>query len=72
MNAGTWREFIEPWRHHTKREVVPSYQEGGAQFYEEDIACRYKSTVNLSYVLFSEKGEGKVGPRLIPQKQESE
>lgn len=30
------------------------------------------STVSLSYVLFYEKGEGKVGPRLVQKKQESE
>jgi hypothetical protein len=54
--------------------MVPSYQEGGTQFYEEQIVYRYtfKRIINLSYVLFHEKGEGKVGPRLIHQKQESE
>jgi UDP-2,3-diacylglucosamine pyrophosphatase LpxH len=74
LNAGTWRKFIEPWRRYTKRIMVPSYQEGGTQFYEEQIVYRYtfKSTINLSYVLFYEKGEGKVGPRLIQQKQEGE
>ncbi len=74
LNTGTWRRFIEPWRRHTTRIMVPSYQEGGTQFYEEQIVYRYtfKTTINLSYVLFYEKGEGKVGPRLIQQKQESE
>jgi UDP-2,3-diacylglucosamine pyrophosphatase LpxH len=74
LNTGTWRKFIEPWRRYTKREMVPTYQEGGTQFYEEQIVYRYKfkSTINLSYVLFYEKGEGKVGPRLVQQKQESE
>jgi UDP-2,3-diacylglucosamine pyrophosphatase LpxH len=74
LNTGTWRKFIEPWRRFTKRVMVPSYQEGGTQFYEEQIVYRYtfKTTINLSYVLFYEKGEGKVGPRLIQQKQESE
>jgi hypothetical protein len=54
--------------------MVPSYQEGGTQFYEEQVVYRYtfETTINLSYVLFYEKGEGKVGPRLIQQKQESE
>jgi hypothetical protein len=54
--------------------MVPTYQEGGTQFYEEQIVYRYKfkSTVNLSYVLFHEKGEGKTGPRLVHQKQENE
>jgi hypothetical protein len=30
------------------------------------------STISLSYVLFYEKGEGEVGPRLVPQEQEGE
>ena len=74
MNAGTWREFVEPWRRYTKTEMVHTYQEGGTQFYEEQIVYRYKfkSTVNLSYILFYEKGEGRVGPRVVHQKQERE
>jgi len=74
LNTGTWRKFIEPWRRYTERVMAPSYQEGGTQFYEERVVYRYsfKTTINLSYVLFYEKGEGKVGPRLIQQKQESE
>jgi UDP-2,3-diacylglucosamine pyrophosphatase LpxH len=73
LNTGTWRKFIEPWRRYTERVMVPSYQEGGTQFYEEQVVYRYtfKTTINLSHVLFYEKGEGKVGPRLIQQKQES-
>ena len=43
--------------------MVPSYQEGGTQFYEEQVVYRYtfKTTINLSYVLFYEKrgGEGR-------------
>lgn len=71
LNTGTWRKFIEPLRRHTERVMVPSYQEGGTQFYEEQVAYRYtfKTTINLSYVLFYERGEGKVGPRLIQQRQ---
>ncbi|MGQ9645195.1 MAG: metallophosphoesterase [Thermodesulfobacteriota bacterium] len=74
LNTGTWRKFIEPWRRFTKRVMVPSYQEGGTQYYEEQVIYRYrfKTTINLSYVLFYEKGEGKIGPRLIQQKVESE
>ena len=74
LNTGTWRKFIEPWRRYMERVMVPSYQEGGIQFYEEQVVYRYtfKTTINLSYVLFYEKGEGKVGPQLIQQKQESE
>jgi UDP-2,3-diacylglucosamine pyrophosphatase LpxH len=72
LNTGTWRKFIEPWRRYTEREMVPSYREGGTQFYEEQVVYRYtfKTTITLSYVLFYEKGEGKVGPRLFQQKQE--
>jgi len=29
-------------------------------------------SLNLSYVLFYEEGEGEAGPRLVQQKQESE
>jgi UDP-2,3-diacylglucosamine pyrophosphatase LpxH len=74
LNTGTWRKFIEPWRRSSKRVMVPTYQEGGTQFYEEQIVYRYtfKTTINLSHVLFYEKGEGKFGPRLIQQIQESE
>ncbi len=73
LNTGTWRKFIEPWRRYTRSVMVPSYREGGTQFYDEQVAYRYsfKTTVNLSYVLFYEKGEGKVGPRLIQQKEGS-
>jgi hypothetical protein len=54
--------------------TVATYNEGGTQLYtQEPYFCyKFESTVNLSYVLFYEKGEGKVGPRLIQQKQESE
>jgi UDP-2,3-diacylglucosamine pyrophosphatase LpxH len=73
LNTGTWRKFIEPWRRYTKRVMVPTYTEGGTQFYEEQIIYRYKfkTTVDLSYVLFYEEGEGEVGPRLVRQEQES-
>jgi len=72
LNTGTWRRFIEPWRRYTKREMLPSYREGGSQFYEEQVVYRYqfKETISLSYVVFYEKGEGKKGPRLIQNKQE--
>ena len=73
LNTGTWRKFVEPWRRYTKREMVPTYEEGGTQFYEEQIVYRYKfkTTVNLSYVLFHEEGEGDIGPKLIQQEQEN-
>ena len=34
--------------------MVPSYEEGGTQFYEEQIVHRYtfKTTFNLIYILF--------------------
>jgi len=72
LNTGTWRKFIEPWRRYTKRAMVPSYQEGGTQFYEEQVVYRYtfKNTTSLSYVIFYERGEGKKGPRLIQHKEE--
>ncbi len=70
LNSGTWRKFIERESKYTKRKTVPTYSEGGTQFYQDQVFYYYKfkSTVNLSYVLFYEKSEGKVGPRLIHQK----
>jgi UDP-2,3-diacylglucosamine pyrophosphatase LpxH len=75
LNSGTWRKFIEPkGRPSTRMRTVATYNESGTQLYTQEPYFYYKfeSTVNLSYVLFYEKGEGKVGPRLIQQKQESE
>ncbi|NWF94112.1 MAG: metallophosphoesterase [Syntrophaceae bacterium] len=74
LNTGTWRRFIEPkGRPSTRMRSVPTYSEGGVQFYTQEPYFYYKfeTTINLSYVLFYEKGEGRVGPRLIQQKQES-
>jgi hypothetical protein len=72
LNTGTWRKFIEPGRRFPKRVLVPSYREGGTQFYEEQVVYRYtfKENTHLSYVMFYEKGEGKTGPRLVEHKQE--
>ena len=75
LNTGTWRKFIEPkGRPSTRMRTVPTSNEGGAQLYTQEPYFYYKfsSTINLSYVLFYEKGEGKVGPRLVQQKQENE
>ncbi len=70
LNTGTWRRFIEPEEKASiERRIVPTYREGGTQFFGEEAFYRYHfvSTTHLSYVLFYEKGEGKVGPRLIIQ-----
>ena len=70
LNTGTWRKFIEPkGRPSTRMRTVPTYIEDGTQFYTQEayFYYKFKSTVNLSYVLFYEKGEGEVGPRLIEQ-----
>jgi UDP-2,3-diacylglucosamine pyrophosphatase LpxH len=75
LNTGTWRKFIEPTgRPSTRLRTVPTYSEGGVQLYAQEpyYYYKFKSTINLSYVLFYEKGEGKVGPRLVQQKPESE
>jgi UDP-2,3-diacylglucosamine pyrophosphatase LpxH len=75
LNSGTWRKFIEPkGRPSTRMRTVPTYNEGGVQLYTQEpyFYYKFKSTVNLSYVLFYEKGEGKVGPRLVQQMQEGE
>jgi UDP-2,3-diacylglucosamine pyrophosphatase LpxH len=75
LNSGTWRKFIEPkGRPSTRMRTVPTYNEGGTQFYTQEPYYYYKfsSTPSLSYVLFCEKGEGKVGPRLVQQKPESQ
>jgi UDP-2,3-diacylglucosamine pyrophosphatase LpxH len=75
LNSGTWRKFIEPkGRPSTRMRTVPSYTEGGTQFYTQEPYYYYKfmPSPSLSYVLFYEKGEGKTGPRLIHQKQEGE
>ena len=54
--------------------TVPTSNEGEAQLYTQEpyFYYKFKSTINLSYVLFYEKGEGKVGPRLVQQKQEGD
>ncbi len=73
LNSGTWRKFIEPkGRPSTRMRTVPTYNEGGTQFYTQEpyYYYKFKPTTSLSYVLFYEKGEGKVGPRLVQQKQE--
>jgi hypothetical protein len=75
LNTGTWRKFIEPkGRPSTRMRTVPTYNEGGTQFYTQEpyYYYKFKPTTSLSYVLFYEKGEGKVGPRLVPQEQEGE
>jgi len=75
LNSGTWRKFIEPkGRPSTRMRTVPTYTEGGTQFYSQEpyYYYKFKPTINLSYVLFYEKGEGKVGPHLVPQEQERE
>jgi UDP-2,3-diacylglucosamine pyrophosphatase LpxH len=75
LNSGTWRKFIEPkGRPSTRMRTVPTYSEGGEQFYTQEpyFYYKFKSTINLSHVLFYEEGEGEVGPHLIQQKQEIE
>jgi UDP-2,3-diacylglucosamine pyrophosphatase LpxH len=75
LNSGTWRKFIEPkGRPSTRMRSVPTYNEGGTQFYTQEpyYYYKFKPTTSLSYVLFYEKGEGKVGPRLVQQKQEGD
>jgi UDP-2,3-diacylglucosamine pyrophosphatase LpxH len=75
LNSGTWRKFIEPTGHpSTRMRSVPTYTEGGTQFYTQApyYYYKFKPTTSLSYVLFYEKGEGKVGPRLVRQEQASE
>ena len=67
LNTGTWRKFIErQGRPSTRMRPVPAHNESGPQSHEQEPYFYYKfsSTINLSYVLFYEKGEGKVGPRL--------
>ena len=71
LNTGTWRNFIgRKGRPSTRLRTVPTYIEDGIQFYSQEPYYYYnfKSTVCLSYVLFYEKGEGRVGPRLIQLK----
>jgi UDP-2,3-diacylglucosamine pyrophosphatase LpxH len=73
LNSGTWRKFIEPkGRPSTRMRTVPTYSEGGRQFYTQEpyFYYKFKSTINLSYVLFYEEGEGEVGPHLIQQERE--
>jgi len=75
LNTGTWRKFIErQGRPSTRMRTVPTSNEDGTQFYTQEpyFYYKFKSIINLSYVLFYEKGEGKVGPRLVPQEQEGE
>lgn len=54
--------------------TVPISNEGENPLYTQEpyYYYKFKSTTNLSYVLFYEEGEGEVGPRLIQQEQESE
>lgn len=73
LNTGTWRKFIEPkGRPSFVPKIVPTYSEGGTQFFGEEGFWRYKfiSVINLSYVLFYEEGEGEVGPQLISEEKE--
>jgi UDP-2,3-diacylglucosamine pyrophosphatase LpxH len=73
LNSGTWRKFIEPQgRPSTRMRSVPTYNEGGTQFYTQEPYYYYdfKPTINLSHILFYEDGEGEVGPRLIQQEKE--
>ncbi len=73
LNTGTWRKFIErQGRPSSRMRPAPEQNEGGPQSYEQEpyFCYKFNSTVNLSYVLFYEKGEGKVGPRLVQQEQE--
>jgi UDP-2,3-diacylglucosamine pyrophosphatase LpxH len=73
LNTGTWRKFIEPkGRPSTRMRTVPTYSEGGTQFYTQEpyFYYKFKPTMNLSYVLFYEEGEVEVGPRLIQQEKE--
>lgn len=75
LNTGTWRRFIEPkGRPSTRMRTIPTYTEGGNQFYAQEpyYYYKFKTTTSLSYILFYEKGEGKVGPRLIQQERENE
>jgi UDP-2,3-diacylglucosamine pyrophosphatase LpxH len=73
LNTGTWRKFIEPkGRPSTRMRTVPTYIEGGEQFYTQEpyFYYKFKSTINLSHVLFYEDGEGEVGPRLIQEEHQ--
>jgi UDP-2,3-diacylglucosamine pyrophosphatase LpxH len=75
LNTGTWRKFIErQGRPSTRLRTVPTSNEGGVQLYTQEpyFYYKFKSTVNLSYVLFYEEGEGEVGPQLVQQKLETE
>ena len=72
LNTGTWRNFIKPnGRPSTRLRTVPTYIEDGIQFYSQEPYYYYnfKSTICLSYILFYETGEGRVGPRLIQLKK---
>jgi len=74
LNSGTWRKFIErKGPPATRMRTVPTYNEGGTQFYTQEPYYYYnfKSTINLSYILFYEEGEGEVGPHLIQQEKEA-
>jgi len=58
-----WREFIElQGCPSTRLRTVPTYNEGGNQVCtQEPYYYKFKSTTNLSYVMFYEEREGKVG-----------
>ena len=73
LNTGTWRKFIEPkGRPSTRMRTVPTYTEGGTQFYAQEAYFyrKFKTTINLSHVLFYEEGEGEVGPILIQEEKQ--
>jgi UDP-2,3-diacylglucosamine pyrophosphatase LpxH len=73
LNSGTWRKFIEPkGRPSTRMRTVPTYKEGEIQLYTQEPYFYYKfnSTINMSYVLFYEDGEGKAGPQLMQQEKD--
>ncbi|HSB06436.1 MAG TPA: hypothetical protein VLK23_14725 [Thermodesulfobacteriota bacterium] len=73
LNTGTWRKFIEPkGRLFTRTRTVPTYTEGGTQFYTQEayLSRKFKTTINLSHVLFYEEGEGEAGPILIQEEKE--
>lgn len=72
INSGTWRKFIEPkGRPLTRMRTIPTYKEGDTQLYTQEpyFYYKFKSSINLSYVLFYEEGEGEVGPHLTQQEK---
>jgi predicted phosphodiesterase len=72
LNTGTWRKFIKlKGRPSTRMRTVPTYKEGETQLYTQEpyFYYKFKSTINLSHILFYEDGEGGAGPRLIQQEK---